>query len=76
LIEKGISVNIDTLLRDLHERDTRDAARSSAPLATAPDAVTIDTSDMGIEEVVSRILALANGAVPSLKDISVDAARQ
>ena len=59
LIEKGISANIDDLLRELRERDARDAARKAAPLAIAADAVTIDTSQLGVDEVVERILDLA-----------------
>ena len=59
LIEKGISANIDVLLRELRDRDARDAARKSAPLAVAVDAVTIDTSLLGVDEVVERILELA-----------------
>lgn len=59
LIEKGISANIDVLLRELQARDARDAARKAAPLAVAADAVTIDTSQLGVDEVVERILDLA-----------------
>ncbi len=66
LMEKGFSANITTLLRDLQERDARDAQRSLAPLRPAPDAVLIDSSDLPIEAVVDRILELANqrGLVP------------
>src|SRR6185295_16465705 len=46
LIEKGIPANIDGLLRDLQERDSRDSGRLSAPLAIAPDALLLDTSGM------------------------------
>ncbi len=59
LIEKGISANIDILLRDLQERDARDASRSSAPLIPAEDAVKIETSNLGVDEVVNKILDLA-----------------
>ena len=62
LIEKGIYANIDVLLRELRARDARDAARKTAPLAVAADAVTIDTSLLGVDEVVERILDLAKRA--------------
>jgi len=59
LMEKGFPANITTLLRDLQERDARDAARSAAPLAAAADAVVIDSSELTIDAVVDQILDLA-----------------
>jgi cytidylate kinase len=59
LIEKGIPANLAVLLRELRERDARDAGRKTAPLAAAADAVTIDSSRLDLEAVVSRVLALA-----------------
>lgn len=58
LIDKGIHANLAALSRDLQERDARDAARSVAPLAPAPDAVLLDSSAMSVEEVVNRVLEL------------------
>lgn len=64
LIAKGISVNIDGLLRDIRERDIRDSTRAAAPLVPAPDATTLDTTDLSIAEVTAAVLALyrARGA--------------
>ena len=42
------------VLADLRARDERDSARAVAPLKPAPDAVTLDTSDMSIGEAVER----------------------
>lgn len=56
LIEKGFPARITDLRRDLHERDQRDVNRSVAPLLPAADAKQLDTTDMGIEETVGRIL--------------------
>ncbi|MEM1130034.1 MAG: (d)CMP kinase [Pseudomonadota bacterium] len=53
------------VLADLRERDARDAARDTAPMAAAPDAVTLDTSRMDIAEAVataSRHVARARSA--------------
>lgn len=61
LIEKGIPANLPVLLRELQERDARDANRSTAPLAAAPDAITIDSSHLDLASVVERVLALAHG---------------
>jgi cytidylate kinase len=58
LIAKGISVNIDGLLRDIRERDIRDSTRAAAPLVPAPDATTLDTTDLSIAEVTDAVLAL------------------
>lgn len=58
LIAKGLAANISTLLREIEERDRRDSARAAAPLAAAPDAVVIDTTGIGVDAVVARVLAL------------------
>ncbi|MFO1302769.1 MAG: (d)CMP kinase [Burkholderiales bacterium] len=58
LIAKGISVTMDSLLRDIRERDARDAGRAAAPLRPAHDAVLLDTTELTIDEVVARVLSL------------------
>ncbi|WP_125076780.1 (d)CMP kinase [Pseudoxanthomonas sp. SGT-18] len=58
LKEKGVSVTFDGLLREILARDARDAQRTVAPLKPAEDAVLIDTTGLGIDEVVERVLAL------------------
>lgn len=65
LIEKGISSTIESLLRDIRERDARDAERAIAPLAPAADAVILDTTGVTIAAavrfVLDRYLALGPG---------------
>jgi cytidylate kinase len=56
LIDKGIDANLHALSRDLEQRDARDAARAVAPLAPAPDALQLDTSERSVDEVVGVIL--------------------
>ncbi len=56
LKEKGIDANIRTLLRELRERDERDSVRSVAPLRKAADALELDSSGLGIEEIVRQVL--------------------
>jgi cytidylate kinase len=58
LSEKGISVTLPGLLREILARDARDATRAVAPLRPADDAVRIDTTGLSIEAVVERVLAL------------------
>jgi cytidylate kinase len=61
LKDKGVSVTLDGLLREILARDARDANRAVAPLRPAEDAVRIDTTGLGIESVVERVLALLPG---------------
>lgn len=58
LIEKGISVTLADLLRDIRERDRRDSTRAAAPLVAAADAVTLDTTTMSIDAVTAAVLGL------------------
>jgi len=58
LKDKGVSVNFDDLLREIMARDARDAQRTVAPLKPADDAVVIDTSGIGIDTVVAKVLDL------------------
>lgn len=59
LIEKGEAVTLSGLLRDIEERDRRDTMRPVAPLRPAEDAVTIDSTDLAVDQVVDRVLELA-----------------
>ncbi|MGV7204842.1 (d)CMP kinase [Xanthomonas citri] len=65
LMEKGVSVIFDDLLREIMARDARDAQRVVAPLRPAEDAVLIDTSGMGIEDVVQRVVGWLADRTPS-----------
>jgi len=56
LIDKGNSVNLAALSSALEERDKRDAARAVAPLKPAADAVSLDSSDLTVDEVVDQVL--------------------
>lgn len=59
LMEKGIAANIEPLLRDLRERDARDAARAVAPLKATADACLLDTTGMTVDEAVARVVRWA-----------------
>jgi len=58
LKDKGIDANLPELVIELEERDKRDSTREVSPLVAAEDAVTIDTTDLGIEEVFSEVMKL------------------
>lgn len=58
LKEKGLSVTLSGLQREIEARDARDASRAVAPLKPAEDAVLVDTTGMGIDVVVAKVLAV------------------
>lgn len=60
LKEKGFDGSLATLFDDIAQRDARDATRAVAPLRPAADAFQIDSTALGIDEVVQRVLDLAN----------------
>ena len=58
LTEKGEACDMDEILKDIIDRDERDMSRAVSPLKQAEDAVLVDSSEMGIEEVVESILSV------------------
>ena len=60
LASKGESCDFDEIARDIKERDERDMTREIAPLKKAEDAILVDSSDMTIDEVVSKICSFCN----------------
>ena len=58
LLEKGQKPVLAEIARDIEERDYRDMNREISPLKQAEDAVYLDSSDMGIEEVIEAILKI------------------
>lgn len=58
LEELGESADFETVLKEIQDRDRQDSSRAVAPLRQAPDAIAINTDNLTIEEVVSRILTL------------------
>ena len=59
LKQAGPNVSLPRLFESIRERDERDRTRPVAPLVQAPDAVTIDSTSLSIEEVARNVLALA-----------------
>lgn len=62
LEEKGTPVDYETLLEEIRQRDYNDSHRAVAPLKPAADSVIIDSSDLTLEEVTDKIVALAKDA--------------
>ena len=57
---QGEDVRIATLLQEIEARDARDMNREAAPLKAADDAITIDTTEFSIEQVLEKVLSLVN----------------
>jgi len=65
LRQRGATVIYGDVLQDMKERDARDSERRVAPLAAAPDAVTLDTTGLDADQVfelASEIIARALAA--------------
>mgnify|MGYP006119264997 FL=1 len=58
LQETGIAGNISHTLEEVQKRDERDANRQHSPLRPAKDALVIDTTNLTINEVITRVMAL------------------
>jgi cytidylate kinase len=54
-----LGADVDTVLAEQTMRDERDSTRAHSPLQAAPGAVVLDTSGLGVDEVVQRIAELA-----------------
>jgi cytidylate kinase len=58
LKDKGSDVSLAALSREIAERDLKDSTRAVSPLRPAPDAHVIDSTHLGIQDVVEQVLAL------------------
>ena len=65
LMEKDGSADLKEIEAQIRERDERDMNRPISPLKQAEDAVLVDTSDMTIDEVVEKILAIIDEKIGS-----------
>ena len=52
------ATDLEATAADLARRDRLDSTRVVDPLAQAPDAVVLDSTELGIDEVVSRLVSL------------------
>ena len=55
LLEKGQKADFDRILKEIEQRDYQDTHREVAPLKMTRDSVKLDTSDMGIDEVIAAM---------------------
>ena len=65
-IAKGIPCTLEEIENDVRKRDYIDSHRDFAPLKCAPDAITLDTSFMSVEEVVCKVIDIINEKISAL----------
>lgn len=58
LTAAGTPISTEDMIAELEERDSRDKSRKVAPMKMAPDAVLIDTTDLGIDAAVDKARAV------------------
>jgi cytidylate kinase len=62
LAARGGAEDTAATLKAVAERDAADRGRALAPLVQAPDAVRIDTTEMTLDEVITRVCDLVRAA--------------
>ena len=55
LSEKGMQAELDLVKSDIAQRDHQDTTRQFAPLRKADDAMEIDTTELGISQVLQKV---------------------
>ncbi len=55
---KGFQVPMEEVLREIGQRDAQDEKRALAPLRPAPNAITIDSTKLSVQEVVNLMLEI------------------
>ncbi len=66
LLLKGESVAIEEIIKNLEKRDKIDTQRADSPLTKAPDAMTLDTSELTFEQQVADIVLLAQNKIRAI----------
>ena len=62
LTGQGEGVKLEDVLTDIRIRDARDSGRAAAPMAPAPDAVLLDTSEMTIDQAADAARRIVEAA--------------
>ena len=58
LLGRGLPAHYDDVLVDIRARDDRDMHRATAPLAQAPDAMLLDTSELDVDLAIAEAIRL------------------
>ncbi len=62
--QDGNTATLGQVVEAMAQRDSQDRARATAPLMQSPDAQTIDTTDLTVDEVVQTMLSEIRCALP------------
>lgn len=62
-IARGMDSDLPSLQADIALRDKRDSERTVSPLKKAEDAIYLDTTEMNIDQVVTRLTELVEGVL-------------
>lgn len=57
-VRKGRVVDLDTVLKEINERDAIDSSRPTSPLVIPVDAVVVDCTSMDAKQVVQKMLSV------------------
>ena len=57
-----LAADVATVAADIRRRDDLDSSRAASPLMQAADAIELDTTELGIDEVVERLVELTAAA--------------
>ena len=83
LLEKGQKADYEKILKEIQQRDFQDTHREVAPLKMTRDSIKLDTSDMGIDQVIAamketiakKVAHCASGLLKALDSVSASAGR-
>jgi cytidylate kinase len=62
LVARGLDGNLDSVREDIARRDRQDMERALAPLVKPEGAVVVDTTGLGVAEVVDTLLRVVEQA--------------
>jgi cytidylate kinase len=57
-----LAADVATVAADIRRRDDLDSSRAASPLVQAVDAIELDTTELGIDDVVQRLVELTAAA--------------
>jgi CMP/dCMP kinase len=67
MVGRGEAVGFEQVLRSQDERDQRDAARDLAPMVPAADAIIVDNTRLGLEQVIDLLEREVRRRLPGTK---------
>ncbi len=70
LLEKGLDLDFESVLKEIRERDLRDSSRADSPLRQAADAIVVDTTHLTPEQVEEELLRLVRERTSNGKEVA------